>query len=527
MSTALAPAQLNEIAAHWRAARQLYPVYAAVIRQHGIALEPSRDLEYPVDRSEPEAIARIKTWFAEADAKIEVWQMRQVLQTSELGSEPALGALIARLLEKNERSESDRDKIDFLLAQYFFHCAPAKLHQGEPTLDDVAEVLEPVLGESIPEAPGWLAPLEEIIAELRGCESLNELMQRSVLARARKLKTESGEMFFGSGAMLTFTRFNFLVRGTFVRLIHHDLHAIRFALHELEQRGQKRFDCSSVGLGAEMSGDQVRQFCHEWKTIFRAAYSSGQPFQQLIKLRDLLETAVAAPPEPVVEPAPAAPEPPPPLVAAKPAPLPPAPAPEVEVKKVEPKPGPKAEKQVPAAPTPVAIQQAVAAAYKPAPKQQAQKATAKTAPSLVPGHSLDIESCLEQIAEQLLKDSAKKGVTVTAVTVAEHKLMLSSWEVAAFVEGGDDVSDALQRAVAARALLSRAAEDLKEGKEVALAPVLASAHDEAAALQAQVAVAKEKKNIDAAVNLAASARRLIGMLEEIEKTPKPPQRSGQ
>jgi hypothetical protein len=206
-----------------------------------------------------------------------------------------------------------------------------------------------------------------------------------------------------------------------------------------------------------------------------------------------------------------------PAAAPKPKPAPP------ETKKPEAK-----KEKIAAAPTPAAVQQEVAAAYRPAPKVAPAVGKASAMPKPVaPGHSLDIEGCLEQIAEQLLKDSAKKGVTVTSVTVAGHKLMLSSWEVAAFVEGGDDVSDALQRAVAARALLSRVSEDLKQGKEVDATPVLASAHDEAAALQAQVAVAKEKKNIDAAVNLAASARRLIGMMEEIEKAPKPPQRSGQ
>jgi hypothetical protein len=95
------------------------------------------------------------------------------------------------------------------------------------------------------------------------------------------------------------------------------------------------------------------------------------------------------------------------------------------------------------------------------------------------------------------------------------------------VEGGDDVSDALQRATAARALLSRAAEEKSQGNIANVAAVLTVAHEEAAALQAQVAQAKEKKNIDGAVNLAATARRLLALMEELEPTTKPPQRSAQ
>jgi hypothetical protein len=544
-----------------------------------VQLEPSRDLEYPVDRSEPEALERVRNWFAAADAKIEVWQLRQVLQMSEVGGEPALRALIMRVMEKDRRTESDRDKLDFLLAQYFFHCAPAKLHQGEPSLEEVAEVLEPVIGEASTEPPAWLSPLNGIIAEMGKCRSLTDLLQGGVLARARKLKTDAGDMFFGSGALLTFTRFNFLVRGTFVRLIHNDLHAIRFTLHALEERGQKTFDCTAAGMGKGETSDALRQFLHEWKTLFRAAYSSGQSFQQLIKLRELLEAALAAPVPQVVAPAPppapappvakAAPAPPAakapaavapakpaaPAPAPKPAPVAaaPVPQPKKEEKKAPaaapvpqpvaapPKAAPKPEAVKPAAtppvapaakpaapptPTPVAVQQAVASAYKATPKIETAKPAAKPAMAVAakpaaPAAPADVDACLEQIGEQLLKDAAKKGTVVVGVTVAGHKLMLSSWEVTAFVEGGDEVADA------ARALLSRAAEEHKQGNDSGLAAALAAGHAEAAAIQAQIAQAKEKKNIDAAVNLAASARRLIGLMEEIEKGAKPPQGSKQ
>ena len=532
MSTALAPAQLNEIAAQWRVARQLYPVYAAVVRMHGIALEPSRDLEYPVDRSEMEAIERVRAWFAEADSKIEVWQLRQVLQTSELGTEPALRALVTRILEKGSRTDSDRDKADFLLAQYFFHCAPEKLHSTEPSLDDVALVLEPVLGECMTESPAWLAPLDEIIAELKQCQSLSEMLAKGTLARARKLKIDAGDKFFGGSALLVFTRFNFTVRGAFVRLIHNDLHAIRLALHGLEQRGQKTLDCSAAGLSKTESSDHVRQFCHEWKTLFRAAYSSGQSFQQIIKLRELLEAALAAPvPQPAPETKPEkAPEPNPEAKA----------EPKPEPKKEEPKaaaPAAQGKAAAAAKPAPApmkpaaeSVQKEIAAAYKAAPKAEKPAAKAPIVigrPAAPVADAADIDGCLEQIATQLLKDNAKKSVAVTAVAVAGQKLMLSSWEVAAFVEGGDDVSDALQRATAARALLSRVTEEKKQGNTANVGAALTAAHQEAAALQAQVAVAKEKKNIDGAVNLAATARRLLALIEELEPGAKPPQRSAQ
>lgn len=535
MSSAPAAAAENELAAQWRAARQIYPVYAATLQQHGLALEPSRDLEYPVDRNEPEALARIKQWFAAADSKIEVWQLRQILQTSEHGSEPVLRALIARFAEKEERTSRDRDKLDFLLAQYFFQCAPEKLHRTEPTLDDVAQVLEPVLGECITESPAWLAPLDAILDDVKQCESLSELLERETLAHARKLKVEAGAKFFGSGALLTFTRFNILVRSAFIRLIQGDLHAVQFALHALEQRGQTTFDCRAAGLGAAETSERLRSFCQEWKTIFRGPYSSGHPFQKVIQLRELLEAAlVAAAPQAAPEAPAEAPEPvaeaAAPVVEAV-APVVEAPAPAAAVAP-EPEPPPKpvvvpepqGDAKRPA--VPAVVQADVAAAYKAPPKAPRPKIAIGGKPAEAPIPT-DVDGCLEQIAEQLLKDSGKKGAAVTAVVVAGNKLMLSSWEVAAFVQGGDDVSDALQRAVAARALLTRAVEERRQGRAVEGGPLLAAAHQEAAAIQAQIAQAKEKKNIDGAVNLAASARRLIALMEEMEHGPKPPQRSAQ
>ena len=89
--------------------------------------------------------------------------------------------------------------------------------------------------------------------------------------------------------------------------------------------------------------------------------------------------------------------------------------------------------------------------------------------------------------------------------------------MAAFVRRGDDVSDALQRAVAARVMVGLAVERKKKGDDAGLAPAIALAHVEASQMQERIAEAKDKKNIDDAVNLAATAKRLLGVLDEAEK----------
>ena len=129
----------------------------------------------------------------------------------------------------------------------------------------------------------------------------------------------------------------------------------------------------------------------------------------------------------------------------------------------------------------------------------------------------DLQRCLEFLAEMLFREASKPGAVTATVQMGSAKLMLSSWEVAAFVRGGDEISDALQRAVAARALLFQGVEKSKRGQPAPLKTLLQMAHAEAARIQEQVARAKDARNIDAAVNLAASGKRLLALMDEVEK----------
>ena len=102
--------------------------------------------------------------------------------------------------------------------------------------------------------------------------------------------------------------------------------------------------------------------------------------------------------------------------------------------------------------------------------------------------------------------------------MGESKQVLASWEVNAFVRGGEDqVCAAIQRGVGARALLFESAEKVKRGQPNRLAEALECAHVQAAVIQEQVAKAKDRGDIDAAVSLAATSKRLLAVIDEAEK----------
>ena len=103
------------------------------------------------------------------------------------------------------------------------------------------------------------------------------------------MKLAVGDEYFQPGFLVAFTRFNFLARRAFFHAMHLDLHAIREAVNELERLGFATVDCRDAGLTESESLEQVRHVVHQWKTPFRAPYSGGSSFLQLILLRHALQ----------------------------------------------------------------------------------------------------------------------------------------------------------------------------------------------------------------------------------------------
>ncbi|MBZ5646180.1 MAG: hypothetical protein LAN37_03025 [Acidobacteriia bacterium] len=501
MSTATV--SLREIAAQWRAARRIYPIYAGVVRHFDIGIQPCRDLESPIDRNDPEILEKIASWFDSVDERSHAGHLRQALQTAHVAKEDNLRELLRRFLEKEQKSASDRDKIDFLLVQYFAQCAPHAMHNRALELEDIAEVLEPVLGEAVPQQPRWLQVLDSELAKLGECKSLRELLEKGVLAHVRQLKEEAGEMYFGSGALLAFTRFNFAARHAFFRLLHADLGIMRQALLEIEHRGIKTLDCKRAGLSAQEPLESLARICHDWKTPFRAPYAAGKPFEQMMGVMRILQEAVA---EPVPKPQPAT--------------APPAVEPAREASTHE------ISFETADGKIPTEIMKAAAAPAVEGPSTTeipVYGAGEETLPHAETPQTpaLDVQACREHISEQLIGEVQPTPTSVATVYYKDTKVLLSSWEVTAYTQGGNDSAEALQRAVAARTVLLEAVERKKKRVPAADLPdILKLAHAELALLQESIAKAKDAKDIDAAVNLAATCKRLLSLIDEAEKLSK-------
>ena len=519
MTTTTATLNSGEVAEFWRVARRLYTLYAELDRTFELGMTPCRELEDAEDRPDAEVRERVRDWFEQIDAHVHVWQLRQLLQSTSLQNEENLRYLIARHLDKTQKTEADKDKIDFLLVQYFAHCAPHGPTETT-TLSEVASVLEPALGNAPESFPEWAPSLDDRLRKLNESNSLEELQNSGALQEVRELKLAVGDQYFEPGFLVAFTRFNFLARRAFFHAMHLDLHAIREAVNELERLGISAVDCRDAGLTESESMEQVRHVIHQWKTPFRAPYSGGSSFLQLILLRHALQHTLEIARS-------CAPDPPP--AASTPAPTPTAPRPAaanggVKVAAVAPAPPP-------VEALPIKVVPAVSSAAAP---DTSAKPPGLDASDLIsrPSHSAAgasepspeeqaeeqdyLVSCVADIAEQLKGVPAKNSPAVTAIVLGGCKLLIATWEAQAFAQD-NETTRALQRTVAARTILHVCLERHKKNEPTDLTAALDIARGQVDEIKVHVEAAKEAKNIDAAVNLAATAKRLSTLVTEAEK----------
>jgi hypothetical protein len=269
----------------------LEPIYTALVREFVIEAGDCPKVEDDPALS-PDAIAPAEAWFQQVDGQIQVHQLRQFLQTTPLVNEAVLRHLTAHHLRKTAKTPGDRDKIDFLLVQYFSLCAPSGLEDADVDLDYVAQVLEPVLGPQESKMPLWLGPLETILQSAARCRRLSELLHSGVLEQGRKLKSQSADRYFEPSAMAAFARYSFMIRRVFFRLMHDDLNAILDGLRELERGGVRTLDCRRAQFSAAEPTTRLRMICQSWKVMFHAEYSSGQPLRMLVDLRASVDDAL-------------------------------------------------------------------------------------------------------------------------------------------------------------------------------------------------------------------------------------------
>lgn len=547
-------AKAETIAATWEEAREVYPLYSYLAIQFHFGVPPVLESALSPACPVPDVFEKVIRWLDKMDPQIRTNQLRQLLHSMREVRPECLRALILRLLRRTEKTPTDRDNVDLLLATYFALCAPEDLHSCEITLGDVAQVLQSVLADADATELEWCEPLNQVLGAMKQCQGLGQVFRAKLLEKGRELKDAAGFMFYDPAALVAFTRFNFLARRTFFRLLHADLRAIREGLTEVERRGIFAVDCRGAGLGMQEATAHLREISLSWRQPISADYADGsanRTFEQLLAIRAAVEraqgitsreaslpelrfsagqklepsragdsmTQAKPPSEKAVHPAPgvgrgkssagAAISSPSELTSGK------------ALQNHTPKPSAvsgTSRGDAPKAQSPTAGDKKPVAAPKSADgAERNQSAPAQTvgAKRELPWQELD--NCLENIWEQLIEAPPTRGRSMSTVALGNARILLSAWEVNAFVSDGGQLSEDLRRAVAARALVAVAREEQKSsGDRQKLDDVIALGREEMKYLQNRVDQAQRTKDTEAAVNLGISARRLLSALEEAQ-----------
>ena len=456
----------------WTEACSVFPIYLALAKQLEIEIPFPQGKRTLPEKPDIELFGQVQSWLDSMDQKVMVHQLRHLLQMTTLNaSETGLRALIQRHWRKALKDKTDRDKVDFLLVQYFALCAPPKIYHKQIEIGDVAQVMQPVLGDVDGKPLAWAEPLEKMIGALRNLRSLREILKTDFIEQGRRIKESIAGAFYEPPAMVAFIRFNFLLRRTLIELMHADLIAIRGGLSQLDSAGVRIIDCHHCGLSSAEPLAKVKEMADEWKQPFQKEYTErtvSQAFEKLLGLRTDVDHALER----------------------------------VAGKAMENLSGAPANAKAAANGTPRANERSAGIGQ----------------PLVEPAAAVDFETCMEQIWEQLIATPPSKGRSMTTVKIGGARILMSSWEVAAFVSENDATAEDLRRAVVARAMVTAALESAKEtGNATALDRGLQVARVEVTRLQERVDIAKQTKNTEAAVNLGISTKRLLSALDEAEK----------
>ena len=548
----------------WIEAQLVFPVYRAMAEQFNLPGPPCRLEDLCGTERCEEMLRATRTWFDEMDEQTPVNKVRQLLQANYAAAEKNLRAFAIRLLRKLSKKANDRAKVDFVMVQYFAATAPQHVATRDVSYADTALVLRPILGAVSPISPESLEPLQSILESARNAGSLAELLHSKLLEHGRQIKDGLGDAFYQAESLVAFCRFNYLLRRSFIRLSHADLRVTRDALCQLEGCGVHRIDCRAAGLSATEPVAELHRICSDWKHPFRAEfseYSIPTMLERLIALRAAAEAALTgmasktAPDAEITEPAaadshtekepdnelavelnrgPRAARPEPShrgsapvrpafrsvLALAEPSVKVPA---SMQARAAEPEPkrgaptfrvaeaGVQEQKRVSQPPAPIAN------AEEPAPKAAGIAAAALEMAPLQPQEitETEVENCSEKVWEQLISAPRDRGRSMSTIQLDGVKLLLSSWEVAAFVSDGGPTAKDIRRAVVVRALLAAALENhVTKGNRGRLASALTLAANEMNRLQGAVEKAKSAKQTEGAVNLAMTAKRLLAFVEQ-------------
>jgi hypothetical protein len=278
-------------AARTQTAKRLFPIYLLFSERFALPQPPLADARALKPNSDPAILESMEKWMEALDRKIDAFQLRSVMQGSNVGaSELRILVLLERLLGKRHPDSADKEKIDFLLAQ-LLSIRLSLTGEQIPTLAEVVEVLEPVVGkvngvDAIPE-------LESLIDELLSAKRLAVVKQKSIIERGRDVKNGLADESLLPQNLVACSRFNFLLRKRCFELMKEEVKLIQSGLMQLADKGALTLDCATAKMSSAEMIPGLLEMCRSWQERPPDNYAHDNPFSQVLALQEIVEEALA------------------------------------------------------------------------------------------------------------------------------------------------------------------------------------------------------------------------------------------
>lgn len=248
------------VVAQWRLARNLFPIYAELTRNSQYCPPPPCSTFESDDR--PESLQAIRQWFDAVDGSLSPARFRAALQAANaLNSDSTLHAIAQHFLARRDASAESREKLDFLLVRYFSVCSPPSFHSRTLSRRNVADVLQPLLGDCAEPHPEWLAPLDAFLQKLDACPPLAALL--TLLKEVAAWKASLGERYFQPIAAIELTHLHYMLHLVTVEAVDNALAQLVKQMEGVRSRGTEYLDCTAAGMSARES---VAALIQKWKS---------------------------------------------------------------------------------------------------------------------------------------------------------------------------------------------------------------------------------------------------------------------
>lgn len=178
-----------------------------------------------------DALQEIGQWLTVTDFGISAFILRTYLEKKPLPEE-SLAAILRYYLAKNPHAHNDRDKLDYLLLEYFDGKLTLTDEPNPKILLDIEDLLEPLVPQyALPEPSQMieksLEELYDLRALLAGFHDFDKLIHSKLVERSRAIKIFLAESFYHPSVLPRIVHFNLEFRKKFDALLEAQLAKVR------------------------------------------------------------------------------------------------------------------------------------------------------------------------------------------------------------------------------------------------------------------------------------------------------------